>query len=147
MQLASKKNSSGPLEGDALADTQKKYKLEEDLRDAISNRDAHGTATATKAITDATKGANPIIDYKKASDMINDAHVYKDRLTATVRRLGLEDSLQVYDSAGIFEQRKLRETINKKIMDWYQQAEEGKKTSGQLASMRPRISKFFSVKP
>jgi len=79
--------------------------------------------------------------------MINDAHVYKDRLTATVRRLGLEDSVQVYDSAGIFEQRKLRETINMKIMDWYKQAEEGKKTSGQLASMRPRISKFFATKP
>jgi hypothetical protein len=38
----------------------------------------------------------------------------------------------VYDSAGIFEQRKLRETINRKILLCYKQAEEGKKTSGQL---------------
>jgi hypothetical protein len=146
LQIGSKRNDSGPLEGNALASAQQRFKLEDDLRSAISLFNSTGDATAkqaaTKAITDASTGANATISREQAAKIIKDANVYPTRLLASVEKLPLEDAFTVYATASMSERRKLDPIIQKKIASWGKQVGRGDKTPRQIQSVNDQIVRF-----
>lgn len=146
-RLATERNQRAPLEGDALLQAQTKFKLADDLRSAISTKDAKGIADSTQAIIKATKGQDALLNQKQATDMINEAHTMPNRLASTVFHLPLEDALTVYEHASLSEKQALRQLMNQKIMKFNQAAMSGKKPIGQYKAVKPRIDKFFAEKP
>jgi hypothetical protein len=140
MQLASKKSQGAPLEGEELASAQRRYKLEDDLRDAINSRDQQGRMNALKAIHQAASGAEAKISEKQATDIIEKANKYPMPIMATVARLDLADALQVWGEAGLTEQRALRPLISGKIQK-FQESSAGR-TRAENQEMRERIQAF-----
>jgi hypothetical protein len=114
MQKASGRNESGTLEGQALAQHQRKFKLEDDLRQAIQSGKAASGPLAS--INLAATGPDAILTPNQAKALRADAKL--TRLQSSVKRLPLTDALEVYDQAGIEEKKTLRPIIGKKIQNW-----------------------------
>ena len=131
------------LEGKALADAQQRFKLSDELRDAMKSKDKDAIKKATDAVVKAGQGANPLLTYKQVSESLKDAAVYNTRLEANVHHLPLADALDVYEMAGLEEKKALRTIISQKIMSWWQAAGQGRKKPGEVNSMLPKVEKFF----
>ena len=135
LQLASKKSEGAPLEGDELAGAQKRYKLEDELRDAINTKDQAARSAALTAIHQAARGGE--ISTADATKIIEGANKYPAPIMATVSRLDLSEALWVYAKGSMTEKRALRPLIAGKIERW--------KTTGIPAKdseMRERIAAF-----
>jgi hypothetical protein len=141
---STEKSSGAPLEGDQLEAAQTKYKLEDDLRTALQSKDVAGYKSASAAIMAAQKAGT--ISSDEQTKLMKDATQYPTRLAATVARLPLEYSLDVYDLAGVTEKQQIRLAINKKIQSYYGDGMKGKKSIGDYKSIQPKIQRFFSDK-
>jgi hypothetical protein len=65
----------------------------------------------------------------------------------TVARLPLEDALDVYQAAGLQEQRIIRAEIAQKVSSYYQSVATGKRSEKEYKAPKPRIQQFFQGKP
>lgn len=147
MQKASGRSFYEPLEGDALAKAQQRYKLEEELRDALQAGDRDRWFAAQQAILKASRGSDAVFSPKQAADSIVTNLTYRTRLTATVHHLGLEDALAVYNAASPIERRTLRNLINQKTVSWYKGAAQGRKTAEEMATMHSKLQSFRADRP
>ena len=140
-ELMSKRSGEGAaLEGDDLAKAQLRYKLEDQLRTAINARDNAGKVAAQRQIHQAAAGPNAKLTAKEAGELIQNANKFPMPIQSTVQRLSLQDSLQVWDQAGITERRALRPLIQAKVEKWMLASSDH--TREQNDSMRQRIKIF-----
>jgi hypothetical protein len=144
-QRSTEKSQGAPLEGEALEKAQTKYKLEDDLRNAVQAKDAQAVAKGKQAIIQGVR--DKTITGDEANKLIQDAVKYKTRLGATVARLPLDDALDVYAAASQQEKKAIRQAVAMKISSYYSLVERGKKSSAEYKAIQPRIQKFFQDKP
>jgi hypothetical protein len=143
-QFASKRGEEAPLEGKEIEKAQLRYRLEDTLRSSIVDRDNAGRVQAMKAIHEASSGPKAKLTATEASEIIGKAHKYPSQLQGTVARLGLADTFQVWDKAGLTERRALRPLIQSKIDKWMLSTP--KRTREENQDMRERIRAFrFSL--
>ncbi len=142
MQRQSFRNENGePLAGDALAAAQKKHELQQNLSDAIQIRDEKAQLAALKGITDAAHGPSAILTLKQAKELKDTARLYPTRIQASIHRLPLADSLDVWDVSSQQEKDLIRREIKKKIGLWHKTGR-ATKLPREWDAMLPRIIKF-----
>jgi hypothetical protein len=140
-QLETKHTGEGaPLEGDELASSQLRYKLEDQLREAITQHDTNARIKVLQAIHADSSGDDPKISPEEAKRIKETAHKYPMRLQSSVDRLPLADALQVWDKAGLAERKAIRPILREKIKTW--DMDSSKHTREQNDSMRQRIQAF-----
>ena len=143
MQKASGRNESGPLEGQALANHQKKFRLEDALRTAIQNKDSKASSQAYSSISQAAAGSDAILTPSQAKNLREDAKL--TRLQSSVKRLSLTDALDVWNVAGSQEKKNLRAIIGKKIQDWQHQVLTHRTTPSAIRATAERVKQFQST--
>jgi hypothetical protein len=143
MQRASGRSEGGaPLEGNALAATQKRYQLEDALRTAIVAKDVQARAQAIKDIHQASTGANADISQKQAMAMIKAANEYPTHIMAVTARLSLNDAIDVYQKATLAEKKQIKPLIMGKIDNFNKAAASGGKTPKEIEETKAKIANF-----
>jgi hypothetical protein len=140
MKKASARSESGPLEGDALVATQKKYQLADSLRSAIASRDSNARASALQKIHEAATGLDAILSQKQANEIIKDANTNPSHLLSVTSKLSLEDAIDVFKHASILEQRQLKPLIQSKIAK-FQRGSAGR-PAFEISKTNQKIAEF-----
>ncbi len=135
-----------PLAGDALASAQKKHQLQQDLSDAIQSRDDAKVQAAFQAVTKAAQGPDAILTLKTAKQMKDEARLYPTRIQASIHRLPLADSLDVYEVASLEEKKLIHQEIQKKIELWHKSGR-AEKLPQIWDAMQPKIIRFQDEAP
>jgi hypothetical protein len=140
LQLASGKEGEVPLEGEALSKAQARFKLEDDLRNAIQTKDHEKRGEALKAIEQASRLRDPkaIMTPDEAEKLRESAREYPTRIESLVHRLDLQDSIAVWQKASLAERWKLRPLIKGKIGEW----KSAEHTEREKNEMLPLIEQF-----
>jgi predicted ABC-type ATPase len=144
-QRSTEKSQGAPLEGNALEKSQTKYKLEDDLRNAVQAKDAKAVAKGKQAIIQNVR--DKTITSDEANKLIQDAVKYPTRLSATVARLPLEDAFDVWNAASQQEKKALRQTMLGKVSGFEKMVTERRKTIEEFRALKPKITQFLADKP
>jgi hypothetical protein len=144
-QRSTEKSQGAPLEGDTLEKAQTKYKLENDLRDAVQAKDALAVAKGKQANIQSVR--DKTITSEDANKLIQDAVKYPTRLSATVARLPLEDAIDVWNAASQQERKALRQTMLGKVSGLEKMVTERRKSIEEFRALKPKITQFLADKP
>jgi predicted ABC-type ATPase len=144
-QRSTEKSQGAPLEGDALEKAQTKYKLEDDLRNAVQAKDGAGVQKGKQAILQGVR--DKTITSEEANKLIQDSVKYKTRLAATVARLPLEDAIDVWGAASQQEKKELRQTMLGKVSSYEKMVTERRKSIDEFRALKPKITQFLADKP
>jgi hypothetical protein len=141
-QRSTEKSQGAPLEGDALLKAQTKYKLEDDLRNAVQAKDGQGVQKGKAAIIQGVR--DKTITSEEANKLIQDAVKYPTRLSATVARLPLEDAIDVWNAASQQEKKALRQTMLGKVSGFEKMVTERRKSIDEFRALKPKITQFLA---
>jgi hypothetical protein len=108
-------------------------------------RDSDSPISGRAAIVNARKSGQITPD--EQAKLTTDAYKFKTRLAATIIRLPLDDSLDVYKAASNIEKKQIRTAVLQKVQGYYNEVNRGKKPMGEFRALQPRIQKFLGDKP